>query len=101
MPEITFDVKRVQFGQEQYFLFQNALLKRDTIQSGKLSAAAIVDGKIYENRNCIGDESDLVVLGDDVLVIDVVDLISAMFDSLDDMLLEYEKASGEIQHIED
>lgn len=92
MKEIALDVKNVVFKGEEYLRYQDALLKRDTIENGGLAIAVILNGKVWrlnELNEELGHESDITVIGDDVLVVDVVELIAAMFDTLDVMLDNY------------
>lgn len=88
MAHIEVEVKNVEFQNHGYILFKDALLEPDTIQQGKLALFVVQDGKVWRHHEVVGNASEIRVIGDDTMTIDVVDLISAMFDALDEFLEE-------------
>ncbi len=88
MTKIEAEVKNVEFRGEKYILLKDSLLKPDTFEKGELALFILQDGKVWRHHIEVGDESEVLVLGDDTMTIDVVDLISAMFATLDGFLEE-------------
>jgi hypothetical protein len=86
MPKIEVVVRNVEFQGDRFILLKDALLKPETLQQGELALFIIENGKVWRHHEEVGDISEVIVLEEDIMSVDIADLLEAMFGELDEIL---------------